>query len=66
MTQFRWRCGDRKGIWQPTRREALAAGRYALSKRREANGDSADGAELIEVEERHRGALSQPTGASDD
>ena len=52
MTQFRWRCGDRKGIWQPTRREALAAGRYALSKRPETKGESADGAEAIKVEER--------------
>jgi hypothetical protein len=39
-------------MWQPTRREALAAGRDALSKRREGERETPGRAEDIEIEER--------------
>ena len=66
MTKFRWRSGERYGQWKPTRREALAAGRYALSKRREVKREQGpDGIAAIEIEERHEAGASGGASSAD-
>ena len=66
MTKFRWRSGERYGQWKPTRREALAAGRYALSKRGDVKREQgAGGFAAIEVEERHEAVASRGVSAAD-
>lgn len=52
MARFRWRHGERKGAWKPTRREALAAAQEALRKSARASGRPRPPLDTVEIEER--------------
>jgi hypothetical protein len=46
MARFRWRSGDRKGAWHPTRREAVRSAKHALRRLRATDPDGFD--EMVE------------------